>query len=134
MNDSKKALRALVLANALAFFLIPRPALFGAQTDAPLAQSLDAARRTRDESQLRSIKTQIEQRLRQNSEDALTQYHLAQVQGYLADVYEGRKDNRSASKAIDEATRSGWSPTPPGSPGRATPPSPWGWGRRRWRR
>jgi tetratricopeptide (TPR) repeat protein len=103
MNDSKKALRALVLANALAFFLIPRPALFGAQTDAPLAQSLDAARRTRDESQLRSIKTQIEQRLRQNSEDALTQYHLAQVQGYLADVYEGRKDNRSASKAIDEA-------------------------------
>jgi tetratricopeptide (TPR) repeat protein len=103
MNRSKKDIRALVVATMLAILLAPPLALLQAQTDDPLVSALEAARRTRDESQLQSLKTQLEQRLSQNSNDAQTPYHLAEMQAYLADVYEGRKDKKSANTAIDRA-------------------------------
>jgi tetratricopeptide (TPR) repeat protein len=103
MNVSKKGPRALFAASALALFLVPCDGVLRAQTADPLTSALEAARRTRDESQLQSLKTQVEQRLNQNPNDAQTQYQLAQVQACLTDVYDARKDRKSASTTVDKA-------------------------------
>ena len=75
-----------------------------AQTDNDsLAASLESARRKRDPVQLESLKTQLQQRLSQNPNDAAGQYELSRVQSYLADVAEMRKDKKAASSAVDKA-------------------------------
>ena len=103
MERSKKIRRVLLVANALGAFLVAVPLLTQAQTDDPIAASLEAARRKRDEFQLESLKTQIEQRINQNPSDALSEYQLALVQSYLADVAERKKDKKAASAAVDKA-------------------------------
>jgi tetratricopeptide (TPR) repeat protein len=103
MNIWKRGARALLVAGALALFFVPWQGLLRAQTDDSLASALKAARRTRDESLLQSLRTQLEQRLSQDANDAQTPYQLAQVQVYLADVYEARKDKKSAGTAVDKA-------------------------------
>ena len=103
MERSKKIRRVLLVANALGAFLVAVPLLTQAQTDDPIAASVEAARRKRDEFQLESLKTQIEQRINQNPSDALSEYQLALVQSYLADVAERKKDKKTASAAVDKA-------------------------------
>ena len=103
MERSKKIRRVLLVANALGAFLVAVPLLTQSQTDDPIAASLEAARRKRDEFQLESLKTQIEQRINQNPSDALSEYQLALVQSYLADVAERKKDKKAASAAVDKA-------------------------------
>jgi tetratricopeptide (TPR) repeat protein len=92
-----------LVASLVAMFLIFSPPLAQAQTDDPLAASLEAARRTRDGLQLDALKTQLEQHVRQNPNDWLSQYQLARVQSYLADVEETKKDKKAAGTAIDKA-------------------------------
>ena len=72
-------------------------------TDDPLAPSIEAARRIRDESKLQSVKAQLEQEIAQNPNDAGAYYDLARVHSYLLDVYEMRKDKKTAVAAIDKA-------------------------------
>lgn len=103
MERSKKIRRVLLVANALGAFLVAVPLLTQAQTVDPIAASLEAARRKRDEFQLESLKTQVEQRINQNPSDALSEYQLALVQSYLADVAERKKDKKAASAAVDKA-------------------------------
>ena len=103
MERSKKIRRVLLVANALAVFLVAAPLLTRALTDDPLAASLEAARQKRDDLQLESLKTQIEQRINQNPSDALSEYQLALVQSYLADVAERKKNKKAASAAVDKA-------------------------------
>ena len=75
-----------------------------AQTDTDsLAASLESARRKRDPVQLESLKTQLQQRLSQNPNDAAGQYELSRVESYLADVAETRKDKKAAVSAVDTA-------------------------------
>lgn len=69
----------------------------------PLAASIEAARRTRDESQLQTLKTQLEQRVAQNPKDFQGQYALGLVHSYLIDVYESKKDKKGASASVDRA-------------------------------
>ena len=71
--------------------------------DDPLAAALEAARRTRDESQLQSLKAQLQQRTSQNANDAQAYFLLAQVEAYLLDVFEARKDKKAAEAAVDSA-------------------------------
>ena len=75
----------------------------GQNSGGPLAAALEAARRTTDEKQLQSVKTQIEQKIAGNPADALNYYLLARVQSYLLDVYELRKDKRNMGVVIDKA-------------------------------
>ena len=102
MNGSKKSVCALVLTSALAIFLIFPGRFPQAQTADPWPSAQEAARRTRDESQLQALKTRLERSLDQNPNDAQTHYRLAEVQGYLADVYEARKEKKSARTAVDQ--------------------------------
>jgi tetratricopeptide (TPR) repeat protein len=102
MNGSKKSVCALVLTSALAIFLIFPRRFLQAQTADSWPSAQEAARRTRDESQLQALKTRLERSLDQNPNDAQTHYRLAEVQGYLADVYEARKDKKSARTAVDQ--------------------------------
>src|ERR1700719_162909 len=74
-----------------------------AQADDPLAAPLESARRKRDPGQLESLRTQLEQRLSQNPNDAVGQYELATVESFLADVAEMRKDKKAAATAVDKA-------------------------------
>lgn len=71
--------------------------------DDPLASSIEAARRTRDESKLQFVKTQLEQKIGQNPNDAGAYYDLARVYSYMLDVYEMRKDKKAAIGAMDKA-------------------------------
>ena len=102
MKAKKGSRRVLFHAVLVAFVLVSWPVFSQAQASDPLTASLEAARRTRDESQLQLLKTQLDQRISQNPNDAQAQYQLAQVQGYSADVCEMRKDKKSASAAIDK--------------------------------
>ncbi len=74
-----------------------------AQADDPLAAPLESARRKRDPAQLESLRTQLQQRLSQNPNDAVGQYELATVESFLADVAEMRKDKKAAATAVDNA-------------------------------
>lgn len=75
--------------------------------DDPLAAALEAARKTRDEKQLRAVKTQLEQKIAQNPNDARLYLDVARIQGYFADVYEIRKDKRAEAEAVDKAIEAG---------------------------
>lgn len=87
---------------ALLSIALAAPA-FVLATDDPLAASMEAARKTRDEKQLQSVKTQLEQRIAQNSNEAGLYLNLARVQGYFADVYETHKDKKATGEAVDKA-------------------------------
>jgi hypothetical protein len=69
--------------------------------DDPVAAAVEAARKTHDEKQLQSVKTQLEQKIAQNPNDA--GLDLARVQGYFVDVYEMRKDKKAAAETVDKA-------------------------------
>jgi tetratricopeptide (TPR) repeat protein len=71
--------------------------------DDPLGAAVEAARKTHDEKQLESVKTQIEQKIAQNPNDAGSYLELAKVQEYLLDDYEMRKDKKAAGEAVDKA-------------------------------
>lgn len=104
MKQSRGRNRIFFPASVLGVFLSFFPALLRSQHSAdPLAASIEAARRARDEPQLQSLKTQLEQRISQNPNDARSEYDLAVVQSYLIDVYESRKDKKAAGAALDQA-------------------------------
>jgi tetratricopeptide (TPR) repeat protein len=71
--------------------------------DEPLGAAVEAARKTHDETQLQSVKAQLEQAISQNPNDAAAYYDLARVHAYLADVFEMRKDKKGVSTAVDKA-------------------------------
>jgi len=71
--------------------------------DNPLAAAIESARKTRDEKQLQSVKAQLDQRIAQYPGDAGLYLELARVQGYLADVYEMRRDKKATAAAVDKA-------------------------------
>jgi len=68
-----------------------------------LGAAMEAARKTRDEKQLQSLKTQLEQKIRENPSDAVLNLDLAKVQGYFADAEEMHKDKKAAAEAVDKA-------------------------------
>ena len=71
--------------------------------DAPLSAAVQAARKTHDETQLQSLKTQLEQKTLKDPKDANSYLDLAKVNAYLLDVYEMRKDKKAAVAAVDRA-------------------------------
>src|SRR5580704_8434975 len=99
----RKTGRVGVLASAIALGMICSDFAVLAQTDDPLAAPLESARRQRDPAQLESLRTQLQQRLSQNPNDAVSQYELATVESFLADVAEMRKDKKAAAAAVDNA-------------------------------
>ena len=103
MNSLQRQKRHL-LAVAVAGLLSAIPHVVGAQnSEDPRGASIEAARRTRDESQLQPLKTHLEQRIAQNPNDFQAQYDLALVHSYLIDVYESKKDKKAASASVDKA-------------------------------
>jgi cytochrome c-type biogenesis protein CcmH/NrfG len=71
--------------------------------DQPLAAALESARKTRDETQLKSLKAQLEGEVAQNPNDAALFLNLAKVHSYLLDVYEMRNDKKAAGSTVDKA-------------------------------
>jgi len=86
-----------LLASALAV-----SASASAADDSPKA-AVEAARRTHDKKQLQAVKTQLEQNIAQNPNDAGSYLDLARVHEYLLDDYEMRKDKKAAGEAVDKA-------------------------------
>jgi tetratricopeptide (TPR) repeat protein len=76
--------------------------------DDPLGAALETARKSRDETQLQSLKTRLEHKIAQNAEDAGSYLALARVHEYLLDLCEARKDKKAAAvdKAIEAVQRS----------------------------
>jgi cytochrome c-type biogenesis protein CcmH/NrfG len=104
MRSSKSSyLRLLAVAYvALLSIASGAPASVSAADD-PLGAAVEAARRTHDEKQLQSLKTQLEQIIAQNPNDARLYLDLAKVQEYVLDVYEMRKDKKASGEAVDKA-------------------------------
>jgi tetratricopeptide (TPR) repeat protein len=71
--------------------------------DGSLSVAVEAARKTHDEAQLRSLKTQLEAQVAKDSTDAKSYLDLAKVNSYLLDLYEMRKDKKAAVAAVDKA-------------------------------
>ena len=94
---------AFLLMASLVVGMMSSDFLAVAQADDPLAAPLESARRKRDPIQLESLRTQLQQRLSQNPNDAVGQYELATVESFLADVAEMRKDKKAAATAVDNA-------------------------------
>jgi tetratricopeptide (TPR) repeat protein len=89
---------------AMATIAIVRSAsVFVRAEDDPFAAAIEAARKTRDEPQLQSLTTRLEESIARNATDALTYFDLALARSYLMDVYEMRKDKKAAAAAIDKA-------------------------------
>ena len=86
--------------------LAPVGSVLASAADDPLAAAMEAVRKTHDEAQLESLKTQLEQRIAGNANNALTYYDLARVESYLMDVYEMRKNHKAAGAAVDKAIES----------------------------
>ena len=72
-------------------------------SDAPLHAGVETARKTRDEAQLQSLRTQLEQEVAHTPKDAANYLDLARINSYLLDVYEMKKDKKSAVAAVDKA-------------------------------
>jgi len=85
------------------FFIAPRTPAFVSAADDPLGAAVEAARKTHDEKELQSLKTQLEQKMAESPNDAGLYLNLARVQGYFADVYEVRKDKKAMAVAVDKA-------------------------------
>jgi tetratricopeptide (TPR) repeat protein len=71
--------------------------------DDPFAAAIEAARKTRDEPQLQSLTTRLEESIARNANDALTYFDLALVRSYLMDVFEIRTDKKAAAATVDKA-------------------------------
>src|SRR5580693_2838400 len=104
MRLSKKPYYPLVAILAIVIFALSSGASFplGA-TDDSFAPAIEAARKTRDEPQLQSLTTRLEESITRNAADAVTYFGLALVRSYLMDVYEMRKDKKAAAVAVDKA-------------------------------
>src|SRR5260370_5996994 len=94
-------LLAWIYISLLSIVTVARASLSAA--DDPLGPAIEAARKTRDEKQLQDLKTQLEQKIAQNPNDAGVYFDLARVQEYLVDVDEMRKDKKAAGEAVDKA-------------------------------
>jgi tetratricopeptide (TPR) repeat protein len=104
MHSLKSAyLRLLRVAYVVLLSILPGAPASVSAADDPLGAAVEAARKTHDEKQLQSLKTQLEQKIAQNSKDAGVYLDLARVQQYLLDVYELRKDKKAAGDAVDKA-------------------------------
>jgi tetratricopeptide (TPR) repeat protein len=103
MLSRNKPRHAFVLAMSLAIVLISLSPTARAQTVDPLDPAMESARRKRDPVQLESLKSQLEQRINQDSNDSQALFKLALVDGYLVDVAELRKDKKAATAALDQA-------------------------------
>ena len=101
LNRFWRRLHALALIFSLSVAL-SGPA-FAIAADDPLVAAVESARKTHDESQLQSLKTQLEQEISQNANDAALYYDLARVHAYLLDVYEMSKDKKASAAAVDKA-------------------------------
>lgn len=88
------ALFALFLTACLEPLRAEEPSLHGA---------VEAARKAREETLLQSLKTRLEQEIARDPMDAASYLDLAKVDSYLADVYEMKKDKKSALAAVDKA-------------------------------
>lgn len=73
------------------------------RTTGVLPPALEQARRTHDEAQLRSLETELTERMAQNPRDPETPYQLALVESWLLDMFERRSDRKAASAAVDKA-------------------------------
>ena len=105
MPSPKSAcLRLLTVAYvALLSVAAPRAPASAFAADDSLGAAVEAARKSHDEKQLQSLKTQLEQKVAQNPNDAGIYLCLARVQEYLLDVYEMRKDKKAAGETVDKA-------------------------------
>jgi cytochrome c-type biogenesis protein CcmH/NrfG len=72
--------RRLALAFIALFSSVSFCPAFVLGADDPLDRTVEAARKTHDEKQLQSVKTQLEQRVAENPNDAVSYYNLARVQ------------------------------------------------------
>ena len=92
---------------ALAFFTLLSTFCLGQELvradDASLHPAVEAARNTREEAQLQSLKVKLEQEIAKELKDAVSYLDLARVNSYLLDVYEMKKDKKSAVAAVDRA-------------------------------
>jgi len=104
MRIPKIANLAVPAVMLLALLSIPSTACVSvlAEDDA-LGAAVEAARKTHDEKQLQSLKTQLEQTIAQNPNDVGSYLNLARVQEYFADLYDMRKDKKAAGVAVDKA-------------------------------
>ena len=96
-------LRLLAVAYVSLLAIAPRVPASVSAADDPLGTVVEAARKTHDEKQLQSVKTQLEQKIAQDSSHADSYLELARVHEYLMDVYEMRKDKKAAGEAVDKA-------------------------------
>src|ERR1700674_5194034 len=103
MRSSKSAyLRLLPVAYvALLSIASGAPASVSAADDS-LGAAVEAAGETHDEKQLTSLQAQLEQQVGQHANDAVLFLDLAKVHFYLVDVYEMRKDKKTAGAALDK--------------------------------
>ena len=103
MPTVTKPLRQSPLAGIFALLVVLPALSCVGQVGDPLTASIEAARRTRDATQLESIKTQLVDRIEKSANDFASLYQLALVESYLADAAEIRKDKRTAVSAVDKA-------------------------------
>jgi len=96
-------LQLLALASAALFSASAGEVASALVADDSVRAAIESARKTRDEKQLQSAKTQVEHQLEQNPNNAGLNLDLARIQGYLLDVYETRRDKRAAVEAVDKA-------------------------------
>jgi tetratricopeptide (TPR) repeat protein len=95
-------LRLLAVTYLTLTALVPRVPAFASGADDSFSAAVDAARKTHDEKQLQTLKTQLEQKVAESPNDPGLQLNLARVLGYFADVYEMRKDKKAAAAAVDQ--------------------------------
>src|SRR5215469_4184226 len=79
------------------------PSFLVAQADDPQGTTLETVLRRHDSQELESLRTQLEEQIRQNPNDPQSEYQLARVHACLADVAEIHNDKKAASAAIDKA-------------------------------
>jgi tetratricopeptide (TPR) repeat protein len=97
-NVPRLCLGVAALATLLIFARLSLPA----QTDDPLATSLEAALRSPNAKELESLRAPLEERIRQNPHDAQSEYQLARIHAGLVDAAEIAKDKKSASSEVDK--------------------------------
>jgi tetratricopeptide (TPR) repeat protein len=96
-------LRLLAVAYVALLSFAARATASVSAADDPLGAAVESARKTHDEKQLQSVKTQLEQKIAQNPNDAGSYLELARVQEYLLEIYEMPKDKKAAGDALDKA-------------------------------
>jgi tetratricopeptide (TPR) repeat protein len=100
---TKQYSRFLKMLAMVTIAIVPSARVFVRAADDPFAAAIEAARKTRDEPQLQSLTTRLEESIARNATDALTYFDLALARSYLMDVYEMRKDKKAAAAAVDKA-------------------------------